>query len=104
MVQREERNSSSPSNQVPCLDGGGCRWSREKSDTASNQVPCLDNNSHEMVRGVTPFPGSNKKHHRWQYTRLLEGSWTALAGNEKEVGTMDIESTCRRQALPSHPI
>ena len=71
MMRRGERNSSSP----------------------RNQVPCLDQNSHEMVRGVRPFPGSNKKRQHRQHTRLLEGSQTAVAGNEEEAGTMDFEST-----------
>ena len=35
---------------------------------------------------------------------LLEGSQTAVAGNEEEAGTMGFESSCQRQELPSHPI
>ena len=83
MVWRGERNSSSP----------------------PNQVPCLDQNSHEMDRGKPPFPGSYKKRQRRQYTLRLERSWTASAGYEEEVDTMDFKSTCRRQEqLPTHPI
>ena len=82
MVRRGERNSSSP----------------------TKEMPCLDKNSHEMVRGVPPFPGSNKKCQRRQHTRLLEGSQTAVAGNEEEAGRMYFESTCRRRELPLHPI